>query len=130
MNKIFKQLKLRDQKQIVVLNVPDEFLENVKEEVDDGVDVHTRRMPSTIYDFAIVFVNTIEEIGVSLSMAVKSLVTEDPTLWIAFPRQESEKYTTDITRDVGWEVMDTIGFVKEEYVQIDDDWAAFNFTRK
>ena len=130
MNEIFKKLKLKDQKQILVLNVADEFMKNVKEEIEDGVVVHDERMPSTIYDFAVVFVNSIEEIGVSLSMVVKSLAWSNTTLWVAFSRQESKKYKTDITLEDGWDVMGEIGFVKGEYVQIDDDWGAYNFIRK
>lgn len=125
MNKIFKQLGLKEQTRILVLNAPNNFQKNIKEEIYEGITVDDERMPSTIYDFALIFVTNIDEIGVSASMVVKSLVKENPTFWIAFPKKSNE-----ISYEHGWDVMNAINFTKEEITEIDDEWAATRFTRK
>lgn len=124
MNKVFKKLGLKDQKRILVLNVPEEFKENVDEEIWEGVTVDEERMPSTIYDFALIFVSNVDEIGVTASMVVKSMVKNSPTFWIAF-----EKDSKEISFDKGWDVMQSINFTKEGFAEIDSTWAAARFTR-
>lgn len=123
MNKIFKKLGLKDQKHILVLNSPENFRINTDEEKNEGVIIDDERMPSTIYDFALIFVTNTDEIGVSASMVVKSLVKENPTFWISFPKNSEE-----ISYDKGWSVMDKINFTKKEIVEIDNDWAAIRFS--
>lgn len=125
MNKIFKKLGLKDQKRILVLNVPEDFQENINEEVWGGVTVDDERMPSTIYDFALIFVTNIDEIGVIASMVVKSMVKENPTFWIAFPKKSE-----DISFEKGWNVMNAIDFTKEDIAEINEEWAAVKFSRK
>lgn len=124
MNQIFKMLGLKEQKRILVLNVPENFKENVDEEKWEGVTVDEERMPSTIYDFALIFVSNIDEIGVTAFMVVKSMVKENPTFWIAFP-----KSSADISFEKGWDVMNSINFTKEEIVEINSEWAAVRFSR-
>ncbi len=124
MNKIFKKLNLKDQKRILVLNSPENFRVNMDEEKYEGVIVDDERMPSTIYDFALIFVTNTDEIGVSASMVVKSLIKENPTFWISFPKNSKE-----ISFEKGWDVMSRINFTKKELVEIDDEWAAVRFLR-
>lgn len=123
MNKIFKKLGLKDQKRILVLNIPENFQSNIKEEILDGVTIDDERMPSTIYDFALIFVSNVDEIGVTATLVVKSMV-KDPTFWIAFNKNSSE-----ISYEKGWSVMESINFTKEEIVEIDEEWSAVRFSR-
>jgi hypothetical protein len=128
MNSLFQRLGLKDEKKILVLNIPEELKNVFYQAHKEGIIIDDERMPSTIYTFALVFVMSIDEIGVTASMTVKSMVTEDPRFWIAYPKSTSHKYKTDIKSEVDWEVMDSMGFGIDERIDIDENWAAYKFS--
>ncbi|MCX7028415.1 MAG: hypothetical protein NT061_13235 [Spirochaetes bacterium] len=49
--------------------------------------------------------------------------------WVAFPKKTSEKYDSDLNRDVVWKLMEPLGFGPARNVAIDGDWSALRFSR-
>jgi len=47
-------------------------------------------------------------------------------LWISYPKRSS-KVETDITRDVGWDVVYKAGLEGVTQIAIDDTWSALRF---
>ena len=129
MNSLFNKLNVKDDEKILVLNIPKELKNIFDQAHKEGMIIDKERMPSTIYKFALVFVTSIDEIGVTASMTAKSLVAENPKFWIAYPKSSSEKYDTDIKKDSDWEVMSVIGFKMDERIDIDENWSANKFSR-
>ncbi|MGD9201398.1 MAG: hypothetical protein PVI26_07540 [Chitinispirillia bacterium] len=129
MNSIFQKLNIKYENKILVLNIPQEFKNMFNRALKEGAKIDEKRMPSSIYTFALVFVTSIDEISVTASMSVKSLVKENPKFWIAFPKSNSRKYKTDIKKDADWEVMNAIGFRVDKSTEINEDWIAYRFTR-
>ncbi|HSR31169.1 MAG TPA: hypothetical protein VLY63_11445, partial [Anaerolineae bacterium] len=53
-------------------------------------------------------------------------VVHDGLLWISYPKKSS-KVTTDLTRDVGWDVVAEAGLRPVTQVSINDTWSALRF---
>lgn len=129
MDSLFQKINLKDKNKILILNMPQNFKSIIDQALKEGVIIDDERMPSTIYSFALVFITSVDEIGVTASMTVKSLVKERPTFWIAYPKVNSPQYHTDIKNETDWAVMAMIGFKIEESIDIDEDWSAYKFVR-
>jgi hypothetical protein len=88
--------------------------------VDAEID---QRFP---YEFMLLFVELVSEVEALAPKALHNL-TSDGILWFAYPKKTSKKYSSDIDRDHGWEVLLDRGFDKVRQVAIDDDWSALRF---
>ena len=122
---VFGKLQLKDQAAIVVLNAPASFEPALRQL--GGVAVH-RHVPRSPIGFALAFVLRQAE----LAAAARSLATraaEDAVLWFAYPKASSKRYTTDISRDAGWQVLGDLGFEAVRMVAIDEDWSAKRYRR-
>jgi hypothetical protein len=79
------------------------------------------------YDFVLVFVSTKADIDKLAGKALKSL-KNDGLLWMAYPKKSSG-IKTDITRDYGWQALNTAGFDAVSQVAIDEVWSALRFRK-
>lgn len=125
MNALLTKLNYRGQQRIAVINGSEKILNlletDMKEvQVDKDID---QRFP---YEFMILFVQLVDEVEALAPLALHNL-TSDGVLWFAFPKKTSKKYSSDIDRDHGWEVLIVHGFDKVRLVAVDDDWSALRF---
>jgi hypothetical protein len=125
MTPLFKKLNFKGQKEIVILNAPEEFeneLTSVKNEALVHASIRDCRNPG----FVIAFVKTKNEID-SVAEFLHKKIEGDPVIWLAYPKKTSKKYKVDINRDNGWESIKKLGFETVRAVAIDDDWSALRF---
>ncbi|MEO7040661.1 MAG: hypothetical protein ABI035_00195 [Gemmatimonadaceae bacterium] len=123
---MFKKLNLKDQTEIVVMNAPSTFETELARLAPVSVFRDVKEVKRV--DFAMVFATTRAQLdGASTALANKA--DEDPTLWIAYPKKSSKRYTCDFNRDSGWDVLRAAGFDSVRIVAIDDDWSALRFRR-
>ncbi len=47
--------------------------------------------------------------------------------WVAFPKQSSPRYGSDLNRDIVWKLMEPLGFKPARNVALDEDWSALRF---
>lgn len=47
--------------------------------------------------------------------------------WVAFPKQSSPRYDSDLNRDIVWKLMEPLGFKPARNVALDEDWSALRF---
>jgi hypothetical protein len=121
---LIQKLNFKDQPEILILNSPVEFSHVVKEWQDfTHVDL---KVHSTIYKFILAFVKNVKEIQ-ELTTIISPILALDVTLWIAYPKKSSKKYTSDINRDIGWQPIGDLGFEGVRQIAIDDDWSALRF---
>lgn len=123
---IFKKLNLKDQTEIVVLNAPATFETELVRLAPVSVFRDVKEVKRV--DFAMAFATTRAEVD-EASTALTNKADEDPTLWIAYPKKSSKRYTCEFNRDSGWEVLRSAGFDSVRIVAIDDDWSALRFRR-
>jgi hypothetical protein len=125
MNALLNKLNYKGQLRIAVINGDEKFLgileKDFKEvQVDREID---QRFP---YEFMILFIQQVTEIELFAPQALHNLIS-DGILWFAFPKKTSKKFSSDIDRDHGWEVLTDRGFDKVRQVVIDENWSALRF---
>ena len=125
MDILFGKLNYKGQKRIAVINADESFLKSLKNSLSDiQVDVEVdQRYP---YEFMLIFVELVPEVEVLGPVALHNL-TSDGILWFAYPKKTSKKFSSDIDRDHGWEVLLNRGFDKVRQISINDDWSALRF---
>ena len=123
---VFVKLNLKDQSEIVVLNAPPSFEPELR--ASRGVNV-LRRLPAKgPVGFVLAFVTRQAEVP-PLAKAVAKVTLGDAVVWFAYPKTGSKRYTTDLTRDKGWESLGSAGFEAVRMVAIDEDWSAKRYRR-
>jgi hypothetical protein len=123
---VFPKMNLKDQKQIVVLNSPDSF-ENELAALK-GIEVIRDLKKVKEVTFSLAFVTTQEQIN-ALAPAIARKAEGDAILWFAYPKGSSKKYKSQINRDSGWNVLGQENFEPVRMVAIDEDWSAIRFRR-
>jgi hypothetical protein len=126
MPSIFQKLNLKDQKEILVVNAPASFEEELAEL--DGVAVARDLRKAKTVCFALMFATRQAEID-GFSRGVAGKAEGDAILWFAYPKQASKRYKCEFNRDSGWKVLRGVGFDSVRQVAIDSDWSALRFRR-
>lgn len=127
MDATFKKLNYKDQKEILVLNNPESFEENL-ESIRPVASVLTSLANTTEITFAMLFVKTQKEID-ELIPQIGNKLKGDAILWMCYPKGSSKKYKCDFNRDTGWAVMGQFDLEPVRMVAIDEDWSALRFKK-
>jgi hypothetical protein len=126
MGTVFEKLQLKDQEEIVVLNAPKSF----ESEITRLKGVTVKRSLIGVKDilFSLAFVTTQDEADDAIK-GVTSRAKGDASVWFAYPKGTSKRYTSTINRDNGWAKLGAAGFEGVRMVAIDEDWSAVRFRR-
>ena len=89
----------------------------------DTINAAVHLQPKRKYNFVHLFVKNRAELGNYAEKAANSL-DDDGYFWISYPKKSSKKYSSDISRDVGWEVLGQLNFEPVTQVSINEDWSA------
>jgi len=119
---LVKKLRIQSGQRIMVINPPDGYLEKLG---DLPEDTRIADASSEDLDFIQLFVKDIAELERYGQVAINS-VKYDGLLWLCYPKKSS-KVKTDISRDVGWEIMAENGLRPVTQVSIDETWSALRF---
>jgi hypothetical protein len=126
MGTVFEKLQLKDQEEIVVLNAPKSF----EPELTRLKGVTVKRSLAGVKDirFSLAFVTTQDEADEAIK-GVTSRAKGDASVWFAYPKGSSKRYTSTINRDNGWAKLGAAGFEGVRMIAIDEDWSAVRFRR-
>jgi hypothetical protein len=127
MTPLFNKLNLKDQKEILVVNAPESFL-NETAQIEKEVTVLKEPKKVKKTSFVIAFVTQQKEID-SLAPVLCAKLDGDAVLWFCYPKGSSKKYKCDFNRDNGWQALGKLGFEGVRMVAIDEDWSALRFRR-
>lgn len=121
MSEILKKLRFTDQKEILLLNLPD-AVRTYLEELPGGTELHEeiRKGP---YRFIMLFALSHHDVQKNAGTVVDAL-QEDGILWICYPKKSSKKYRTELSRDNILNPFGAYGFEGVTQVAIDEDWSA------
>ena len=118
-----KKLRIQPRQRVLVLNSPPGYWDALGELPDD---VELSKEPEgTFFDFVHLFAKNIAELERLGPTAIEA-VKHDGLLWVSYPKRRS-KVETDLTRDVGWEVMAEAGLRPVTQVSVDETWSALRF---
>jgi hypothetical protein len=124
MSAVFRKLNLKDQDEIVVLNVPQSFETEVANLTRAQVVRDLSELDKVV--FALSFVTQEKEVA-EITSNLQSKIKGDAVIWFAYPKRTSRKYLSEINRDRGWSALGQAGFEPVRQVAIDEDWSALRF---
>lgn len=127
MEALLKKLNYKDQKEIVLLQAPQSFLEQLHFSSETLV-IKTKLSKTQQITFAMLFVTQQKEID-QLIPAIATLLKDDAILWMCYPKATSKKYKCDFNRDTGWTIMGNYDMESVRIVAIDEDWSALRFRK-
>jgi hypothetical protein len=119
---LLKKLRIQPGQHIMFMNPPDGYFEKLGD-LPERVQIVEKSAAEL--DFVQLFVMNIADLEEFAPAAIKS-IRHDGLLWICYPKKSS-KVETDISRDVGWEIMAENGFRPVTQVSIDETWSALRF---
>ncbi len=127
MTPLFKKLQLPEAlDEIIVLNEPQGFDQELQKL--QGIKITESLIKISEADFALVFVTEQKQIQNRIETLYPKLVG-DAVLWFAYPKSNSKKYQTEISRDYGWGVLGDYNLKPVQQVAINDDWSAMRFRK-
>lgn len=126
MSSLFKKLNFKNERDIYVVNAPENFHAHL-DEVAGMTHIRRSIEPEADVEFFLGFVTLQKEVD---QFAAKlSGLSKDATLWFAYPKSSSKKLTCDFNRDKGWEALGKLGLEPVRMVSIDADWTALRFRK-
>ena len=127
MDPLLKKLNFKDQKQVVLFNLPTD-LGDLATAFALLAQVHKDFTTVAKADFTIAFATKQEQVDAAAELIAQN--TEgDAVVWLAYPKGSSKRYKCDFNRDNGWTKLGALGFEPVRQVAIDDDWSALRFRR-
>lgn len=127
MTPLFKKLNFKDHKQILVVDAPQSFGEELAA-MDESTQVVKFIEQAGEIEFALVFV--LDQVAIeNFIYSIQPKLAADPIVWIAYPKASSKKYTCAFNRDTGFGILGEYGFEGVRQVAIDEDWSALRFRR-
>lgn len=122
MSELFKKLRLTTQKELLILNPPDDFKKETESLSASEITIDFVKK-SEKYHFIMLFVLSLNEVSGSAE-EISGSIGEDGILWICYPKKSSKKYKTELSRDNVLQPFGEFGFEGVTQVSIDEDWSA------
>lgn len=119
-NALVKKLKLKPGQRVAIVGALDGYLGELQP-LPDGVDL-SETLTGT-FDWIQIFVRTKAELDGAIPKLVAALKPES-LLWVSFPKGTS-KIQTDLTRDTGWDVLQSADLKWINLIAVDSTWSAF-----
>jgi len=128
MKNLLDKLNYKGQKRISVINAEERFINLITPDLTD-VTIDQKIDPRYPYEFIIIFVKSISEVEQLAPMTLHNLMA-DGILWFCYPKKTSKRYSSELSRDYGWKVLNDSGLFGIRLVSIDEDWSALRFRNK
>jgi hypothetical protein len=127
MTPLFKKLNFKDHKQILVVDAPHCFGEELAA-MEESTQVVQFIEQACEIEFALGFV--VNQVAIeNFIHSIQPKLVADPIVWIAYPKASSKKYTCAFNRDTGFGILGEYGFEGVRQVAIDEDWSALRFRK-
>lgn len=117
---LIKKLRIQPGTTIVTLNAPSTYAATLGK-LPEGASIKNRLQKTN--DFIHLFVQNKAELEKKFSSAAAALAPGG-LLWISYPKGSSG-IQTDLTRDKGWECLETVTLEWLTLISFDDTWSAF-----
>lgn len=127
MSELLKKMQFKNNKEILILNVPMDFNNQLKE-ISQITKVYSicKKESSNKFGFILIFVQSSFDVKNYMELT-KNNMESDCNLWFAYPKKSSKKYKAEISRDLGWEFLGELGFEVVRSVSIDENWTGLRF---
>lgn len=122
MSDLAKKLRILPGKRVLTLSAPDSISE-ILGPLPDKASLSSRG--SGVFEVVMFFVTDSKSLEKGLSRAI-SFVGPETVFWICYPKKTSG-VKTDLSRDVGWNLVTEAGFGGVTQIAIDQTWSALRF---
>ncbi|KAA3659689.1 MAG: hypothetical protein DWQ04_21555 [Chloroflexi bacterium] len=119
---LVKKLQLKNGQSMVVLEAPNGYYEHL---VSLLPDVACTTAAIGDFDAVFMFAQWAEDLVMHVRTAVK-LLKPEAIFWIAYPKQTGD-VETDLTRDIGWGILNRLGWAPVRQISLDDTWSVLRF---
>ena len=119
---LVKKLGIKPNQKMMVVDAPEGYVRTLGA-LPEGSELTTTAQGT--FDFVHLFVRTKADIDGHATAALES-VKPGGMLWFSYPKKSSI-IKTDVTRDIGWEVVAEAGWRPVSQISIDDTWSALRF---
>ncbi|NUO02586.1 MAG: hypothetical protein HUU01_18420 [Saprospiraceae bacterium] len=127
MDALFKKLNYKGQQQVVSINHPASFNENLTCLAGEA-EIITDLANAESISFILAFVTQQSEIDRLIPLVAPKL-QGDAVVWMCYPKGTSKKYRCDFNRDTGWAILGQYDLESVRAVAIDEDWSALRFRK-
>ena len=127
MDPVFKKLNFTTQPLCCVLNAPETFNKNIAA-MGTLTTFKTSLKGIKELPFFLAFVTQQRQVD-EIAKSLPTLMAPDGTVWLAYPKGSSKKYTCEFNRDIGWAEWGRQGYEPVRQVAIDEDWSALRFRK-
>ena len=126
MHPVEKKLQFKEGTRLLILNLPESLKELVA--AWSWVTVFQEKLPEGVNqaDAMLVFVQKEEDVKAAAEVLNHHLA-HDGLLWFSYPKKTSKRYTSEITRDHGWDALTAVRLRPVRQVAIDEDWSALRW---
>ena len=116
-----KKLKLKPGQRATVINAPQDYLKELGP-LPAGVQLADHLQGK--FDWLQIFVKNKAQLDKFVPKVIRALKPES-LLWVSYPKGTS-KIQTDLTRDEGWEAIQTAGLKWLNLISVNATWSAFS----
>ena len=124
MTELFKKLDANNVDEIVILNEPEGFCEEL-DKLGDEVLIRESVIRTSEIDFALIFVTEKKQIQNRIETVYPKLVG-DAVLWFAIPTDKSK---TSLSITDGWGVLGDYNLKIVDNKNVNDDWMGIRFRK-
>lgn len=125
MQTLNQKLNLKDQRELLLLQVPDSLHQSLQDK-QRTIFTHPDRIQSIC--FLVAYVLKAEDIG-RLVASIAQKLCQDPVVWFAYPKKSSKLRILGLDRDTGWQPLGDLGFEAVRQISIDEDYSAIRFRK-
>ena len=123
-----KKLGIKPKQQILILNAPEGYAEQIGALLPAEVELLTTPTPAGNFDVVLQFVRNKVEVEEDTPESIQQ-VKPGGRLWLSYPKQSS-KVPTDINRDILWKIFPDSEWRPVTQISIDEIWSALRFRPK
>ncbi len=116
---LIKKLRIQTIQRLLVLNPPEGYLDRLPD------DVEVSQNPEGKYPFVQLFARNSEVLADFRQTAVAA-AEYDGLFWLCYPKK-SGRISSDLSREVVWQMMDGTGLRPVTQISIDESWSALRF---
>ena len=123
MTQLFKKLGIGDVDEILILNEPEGFCEELDKL--EGITIRESVIRTSEIDFALIFVTEKSQVANRIDTVYPKLVG-DAVIWFAYP---SDATKTEINNEYDWEILGDYNLKQMETMPINKDWIGIHFRK-
>lgn len=123
---IATKLLIKPGQSMLLLHAPENYRDQLGT-LPEGVEIVETpedALPQA-FDCVLLFAGDRSQLASHAPLALSS-VRPNGLLWIAYPKKTS-KLNTDLSRDLGWDVVTSVGMQGVSLIALDETWSAMRF---